>query len=126
MSYTKNDICAVIVSYNPTDVIINNIESLLPQVNKCVRVDNCSGNINRLVDTLKTKNYAVDFILLDDNYGISYALNRAHQYCVVHDYKLMLTMDQDTVLKNDAVSGIAQSYQCRRCKFGLNKLGSQN
>ena len=37
-----NRICAVIVSYNPDDSIISNVNSLIPQVDEVVIVDNGS------------------------------------------------------------------------------------
>lgn len=95
--FSKDDICAVIVTYNPNEILIENIKSLRNQVGQIVIIDNGSDD-----DTyIKTLNESV--IRLGKNYGIAYALNRGIEYCKESKKPLILTMDQDTVLDRDAV-----------------------
>ena len=99
--YCKEDICAVIVSFNPEKLIINNIRALQPQVSKCVVVDNGSKETG-VLETIK-QFHEVVIIELGENKGIAAALNVGLRYCASNGYKLILTMDQDTVLEEDAV-----------------------
>ena len=119
--YNKHDICAVIVSYNPSDIILSNIESLLSQVEKCVVVDNGSENIHKIVKDLKSKVFDVAVLPLEKNHGIAYALNRGYEYCINHEYRLMLTMDQDTVLDTHAVEKLLLALNSKKANaVGIN------
>jgi len=113
--YSIEDICAIIVSFNPNELLINNINALKPQVAKCVVVDNGSIETNVLGTVRQFGD--VHIIELGENKGIAAALNVGLRYCEANGYKLILTMDQDTILKERTVDellkpineGIAES-----------------
>lgn len=100
-SHTTKEVCAVIVSYNPESILEDNIKSLLPQVGRCLIVDNGSSVRTPLEEY--QKKYGVIVHYLQKNMGIAYALNVGLQYCVKNGFALMLSMDQDTVLNKNAV-----------------------
>ena len=97
----RRDICAVIVSYNPEPLLLENIEALLPQIHRCLVVDN--GSTEQTVLQEAKRKYGIDVIELGENKGIAFALNVGLEYCAQKGYPLVLTMDQDTVLFTNAV-----------------------
>lgn len=99
--FTSKDICAVIVSYNPELLLIENLKSLLPQIDSCVVVDNGSTKTD-VVKKVKEQ-FKIRVVELSVNKGIAYALNRGVEYCKAKGYALVLTMDQDTILDQNAV-----------------------
>ena len=100
-SYSIDDICAVIVTYNPDiDVLKKNIESLSKQVNHCLIVDNGS----QMDFEVDCQNNWITKLCLNENKGIAYALNEGLKYCTENGYKLLLSMDQDSILYEEAVN----------------------
>jgi rhamnosyltransferase len=100
---TKRDICAVMVSYNCDSSIVENIEALLDQVEQVLIVDN--GSNTRSLSIIKTQidNNRVEVIYNQKNMGIAFALNQGLNYAKNNNYKLLLTMDQDSTLCNHSV-----------------------
>lgn len=100
--FTKDNICAIIVSYNPTQIILDNINSLCPQVDYVLVIDNGSEKKEHL-ERIKEK-FNVNIMYLHENKGIAGALNKGIEWCALKGYLLVLTMDQDTILDDNAVS----------------------
>ena len=100
-TYSKNDVCAVIVTYNPDNTLKENIKALVPQVDQCLIVDNGSKNIKCIKSIIA--NLKIVLIELGTNMGIAYALNKGLDYCKKNHYPLILTMDQDTILDSHCV-----------------------
>lgn len=105
--YTGNDICAIIVTYNPGLILLQNLTALLPQVGYCVIIDNGSSK-KEVLETVKTDHKTL-LICMSENRGIAFALNRGAELCRQKGYPLMLTMDQDTVLASDAVKELLKA-----------------
>jgi len=101
---TKDDVCAVIVSFHPDELLLENLSALLPQVAGCVVVDNGSGK-SEVLDRVREQPYP-ELVELGENKGIGAALNVGLSYARDHGYGLLLTMDQDTVLEPDAVEAL--------------------
>ena len=99
--FSTKDICAVIVSFNPTELLAKNVASLCNQVGQILIVDNGSEH-TEVLDSI-SENQHLEKRCLGRNFGIAYALNKGLDYCEEKGYKLILTMDQDTILENDAV-----------------------
>lgn len=96
--YTVRDVCAVIISYNDILAIQNNIGSILQQSDRVLIIDNASDN--KCVSKLKEleESGSIEVIYDNKNRGIAFQLNRALEYCREKGYRLLLTMDQDTLL----------------------------
>lgn len=97
-------IAALIITYNPDPKkIIDVIDSLLPQVELILFVDNNSNNkliLNKCESTMaKTK-----VIYLEDNLGIAKATNIGFDYLIKNSFKYCLLSDQDTVYNKNYVS----------------------
>lgn len=118
-SYTKEDICAVIVSYNPDEIFLKNIEALTGRVASIIVVDNGSAETSYIVKA--KEKYKIDIMELHKNMGIAYALNKGLDLCTQNGYKLLLTMDQDTVLDACAVSELIKAMQLFKAQaVGIN------
>lgn len=90
-------IIAGIVLYNP-DIsrLKENIDSIYPQVDKLVFIENGSSNI----DYLQLLNQG-EVIVNDGNMGIAYALNQIMQFASDHNSEWVLTLDQDSVVPSN-------------------------
>lgn len=91
---------AGIVLYNPSlDRLGENIAAIVSQVDKIIFIDNST---NRSIDILNYINKFLDknnyvYINNNANLGIAKALNQIMEYAFDHQYKWVLTLDQDTV-----------------------------
>ncbi len=103
-NYSPEDICAVIVSYNPDQILENNIKTILQQGVKCVIVDN--GSTQTELQEKVSEAPDVTLIRFEENRGIAAALNKGLQFCIENSFLLMLTMDQDTVLSPGTIQAL--------------------
>lgn len=91
---------AGIVLYNPLiDRLEENIAAIADQVDKIIFIDN---SMNQTISVLKCINKCLEknnyvYINNNANLGIAKALNQIMQYAFDHQYKWVLTLDQDTV-----------------------------
>lgn len=117
--YSSKDICAVVVSFNPKEIIIKNVEALLPQIGKCVVIENGSTEKQFLKPLGNKETIVIKY--LETNTGIAHALNEGLDFCVKNGYKLMLTMDQDTILSSNCVDKLlAAMIKYKADSVGIN------
>jgi rhamnosyltransferase len=102
--FRKEDVLSVIITYNCNNLIHKNVNYLYNQVGHILIIDNNSNKLSKEIikELLERKN--VTIIFNKQNYGLSYALNQGLNFASQHNYKLILTMDQDTILLDDAVN----------------------
>jgi len=100
MNYTKKDIAATIILYNPTDDIFQNIDSFIQNVDILIVVDN-SETLNTTIKEKLLKHYKnLEYIYNGQNLGIATALNIACDKAIELKYSWILTMDQDSCFIN--------------------------
>ena len=87
---------AVIVAYNPTKSINNSINSFIDFVDKLFVIDNSDTNNEKIFNNGK-----IEYIPNYENKGIAFALNLAAKKSYELGYKWILTMDQDSIFKDD-------------------------
>jgi len=107
-----NDVVAISVSYNPKIRRFKKvIESVSNQVRKIIIVDNNSLNINKLCLLIKDLaiSHKLNIIKLNKNKGLAKALNVGMKE-VTHA-SFILTLDQDTVLRDGAVEYLLYEYK---------------
>lgn len=99
-------ICAGIVTYNPDEVRLReNIEAVLPQVEKIYIVDNASANRDGIKSLLRALPDArIDLISNAENTGIAHALNQLLAASAAGGYDWLLTLDQDSVVMDGLVA----------------------
>lgn len=97
-----NRILAGIVLYNPEkERLLENIQSIYPQVEKLVLINNNSLNYN-LISTIFPRNAVI--INNKQNLGIATALNQILQYALDNNYEWVITLDQDSVADKNIIA----------------------
>jgi rhamnosyltransferase len=105
-----SNVRAVVVTFNPDlPRLTQVVESLAPQVDGIVIVDNGSNNSDD-VRAVAQKTARVDFLGLPDNRGIGAALNVGSRHALLSNPDWILTMDQDTVVHVGGVDAILASF----------------
>lgn len=115
-------ICAVVVSYFPTDDLVEVVRALQNQVSKILIVDNGSGAAaNNVFSKLASSNVIV--IRSPENLGIAAALNVGLQWARENKFNWLLTLDQDSVCEPDMVNCLYTFYRAQaeneRCRIGI-------
>lgn len=106
-----NKVCSVIVSYNSPEELKKCIESCFNQVDKIVVVDNSTNSEAKEQIARIVCPDAVEFIINNQNLGLGSALNQGIMYSMEHNYEWTLLLDQDSVLLNDMVCKMINSYE---------------
>ena len=95
---------AGIVLFNPEIERLNeNIKEVSKQVDEIILVDNNSKNICQIEELIKLYS-KVNIIKNTTNYGIAKALNQIVKYAFEGKYEWVLTLDQDSVVKDGLVN----------------------
>jgi len=111
LSLLHNRVCAVIVSYNPPDALLDSLAAIRPQVTHLVLVDNGSAfdSVQMLEIARSTLNCEV--IRNGSNIGIAKALNRGISYARSRGSQHVLFFDQDSKVANsDYVASLLEAY----------------
>lgn len=108
MNYTKNDICAIVVLYNPSLSILKmNMEAMQKSVGKAYLVDNSDHELPPC-ELYGFENFT--YIPNHDNLGIAKALNIGVSRAADDGFKLAITMDQDSTFPEGFVSRALDYY----------------
>ena len=91
-------LAAVVVFYNPSDKNIKQLDKYLKSVDKIYVVDNSDDKAQRVESTDK-----IEYIKLNDNKGIAFALNEGARHAIKDKFKYLLTMDQDSKITSKIV-----------------------
>lgn len=110
-------LAGVIVFYNPNEDNVKKYLNYIDNVDKLYIVDNSSkDNKNIIID----KDNKVNYIPLNKNYGIAYALNKGAKTAIEEGYDWLLTMDQDSDLKDkDLKEMIKYVHENDTSKIGI-------
>lgn len=98
------DICAVIISFNGIDKILNTIDALVNQVGFIYIVDNGSDQI--ILEVIEKHTFLYDNVFLfkiNENMGIGKALNIGLHEAKKLNCKWLLTMDQDSISNENMI-----------------------
>jgi rhamnosyltransferase len=107
-----NQVCAVVVTYNATDELIDNIAAIRSQVSHLVIVDN--GSRLEGVDLVETSRarFNCEVILNSSNFGIAKAMNIGIGYAAAQGCKQAVFFDQDSIAGNRRyVPSLLDAYQ---------------
>lgn len=98
-------ILAGITLFKPdVERLMENINSIINQVDELICVDNGSDNINDIEHKIHSKYPEIKFIDNDSNLGIAKALNQMFEYAKKKGYEWVLTLDQDSVCPENIIS----------------------
>jgi rhamnosyltransferase len=109
---SRENTCAIVVSYNPESSIFEKILHLLDQVSRVVVIDNGSSKPDRdpLIKVTQQSD-RIHLILNEENIGQAKALNIGIKYAQEHKYCWLLTMDQDSLVAPDMLLNMSLAYQ---------------
>ena len=92
---------AIIVTYNPDDILIRSLEVLCAQFDLVVIIDNCSTNKSFIASLTSLYGDKLLINFLNENYGIAAALNIGIEICERYGNPWVLTLDQDSIVCKD-------------------------
>jgi rhamnosyltransferase len=105
------NICAVIVSFNPSEKIKSNIDLLASQVDEILIVDNHSNSTSRsFLDNLE-KRENISIFYNKENLGIAKALNIGICSGLERGYSWIATFDQDSSVTPEYMNTMLTAYQ---------------
>ena len=121
---SRNNICAIVVTYNPKGDFLGRVARIAEQVSCVVIVDNHSNS--QIVSMLKSMSSRqnISLILHDENLGVATALNRGVQWAKGHDYQWVVTFDQDTIVMEYMVKELLKAYHDFKQKDKVAVIGS--
>lgn len=100
-------IAAVVVLYEPTQNEIKNINTYINDIDILYVIDNSKkSNISSMPNSSK-----IQYIFNNENIGVSKALNLGAEKAIKDGYSWILTMDQDTVFKNNTITEMKKSIE---------------
>jgi rhamnosyltransferase len=101
----KKTIAAVIVTYNPSDTLVNNILSILKMADKAIIVDNNSNKISfDIIKKCKEKfDKQIETIFNTQNLGVAAALNQGITFALQNNYQWIITLDQDSLFIDNSI-----------------------
>jgi rhamnosyltransferase len=121
---TRENICAVIVTFHPDASFESRVERIRAQVARVIVVDNASSGAARtMLDRLAVSG-RVDRITLDDNVGIAAALNRGLVRGMDAGSSWALTLDQDSLAHEEMVKELVGVYWAYPFRARLGVLGA--
>lgn len=100
---SKCDVFGVMITYNPDSSVVNNLNALIKQVSYVMIIDNGSDKKNLIQMSDFINENKVKILINESNMGIAYALNQGLNEAISRNFKLMLTMDQDSNLLDGCV-----------------------
>lgn len=105
------NICAVIVTYNAGDKLIECVNSIKQQIDELIIVDN--GSSKDTIDILGLINlrYGIRIIYNGQNLGIAAALNTGVKHALDKGYEWILTLDHDSVASAGMVDTMLSGYE---------------
>lgn len=116
-------ICCVIITYNPDDFLFQLINTLEPQVDKIIVVDNnsSSNTIYKITQSVVGKN--IEFIQNSQNLGIATALNQGIIKAKKMGYEWVVTFDQDSIPSENIIQILSEVYFSYPDKSKIGAIG---
>jgi len=121
---SKENICAVVVTYFPDPGLRDRLDRTRPQVADIVIVDNASDEQSFKNVQAGLGSSGADVIRNSANLGIAAALNQGLQWAHSKGYQWVLLLDQDTVPALDLVPTLIRAFNDFPDKNQLAMLGS--
>lgn len=107
----SDSVCAIIVTYNPTAMLLENIAALRSQVSRLVIVDNGSDSASTTYIDDARRTYGCNVIANGHNLGIAAALNLGVRYAQSWNCEWVLLFDQDSTVIGTFVECMLRAYR---------------
>src|SRR5271170_6708788 len=112
---SRNQVCAVIVSFQPRAEDLGNLAKVRPQVEKLVVVDN--GSSAEKLRVLRRASQELNFDLIEngENLGIGAALNIGVRWAEANGSRWVALFDQDSTVTEDFIAQMLADFEhCAR------------
>jgi rhamnosyltransferase len=109
---TAQSVCGVIVTFHPSDQMLDAVTEVLAQVDGLVVVDNGS-NADEL-DLLRGSSQNLGFHLIEnkENLGIAEALNQGVRWSKSNNYPWVILFDQDSRITDGFITQMFAAWEC--------------
>jgi len=104
-------ICAVIVSFYPTEEIIENVNKLVDQVDKVVIIDNGSDLATKELFGKFECHSKISVVYIQENLGIAAALNIGVKKAQAEGHQWVATFDQDSQATVGMIETMLEAYE---------------
>lgn len=122
LSPSKDNIAAVIVTYNPDLGLANRLKRVISQVAYVIIVDNGSTSLQeKLYGILSPK---VEIIENSYNIGLASALNQGVRRAMELGFSWVLTLDQDSLIDHDMINCLLEIYHLYPFPERIGLIGS--
>ena len=118
MKLDKKDIAGVIILYNSSIDVVNNIATYIDQIQHLYVVDN-SIIYNAELIRLLHENPKIQYHSLDGNQGIAVALNWGAEQAIADGFTVLLTMDDDTSVPDRMILQMIDFWNCYSKPVGI-------
>lgn len=116
----KNNTISLIVAYNPDNILVKCVDSLIHQTKKIIIVDNTKKPyIKRMIT--KNKNIIIKENM--KNYGIGKALNIGFKIAEEIGCDWVLTMDQDSIVDKGTIKNIGDIFSKSKITDNVGIIG---
>lgn len=100
-------VCAVVVTYNRKELLLENIQALINQtfkIDKIIVIDNCSNDgTHEILEELCQKYTNVEFYTMTENVGGAGGFNEGLKIAYKTEYDYIWIMDDDTIPKENSL-----------------------
>jgi len=121
-----NSVCAIVVAWQSELALLDAvIQATLPQVDTLVLVDHGSQGVAFAQWIAKIQAHGVVCLPHLDNPGLGAGFNRGIEYAREHGYGFVLLLDQDSVIANDMVAALLDSYRELSARAPVAAVGPQ-
>lgn len=110
----NSKICAIVVLYNPDDIVIGNIQSYAKDIDWVYLYDNSEKINASVIDKLKMLPN-IEYIKKEENFGLPIAFNEIAEMARVQGYEWMITFDQDSIADTGMVGAMREYVNSRLC-----------
>jgi rhamnosyltransferase len=106
-----HSVCAVIVTYHPSEAMLEIVDKVLAQVQGLVVVDN--GSHDNELNSLRAKKQSLSFHLIEngENFGVAEALNRGVRWATNNGYSWVVLFDQDSELTEGFIKEMFAAWE---------------
>jgi rhamnosyltransferase len=126
MTFSTNNVCAVVVTYFPDSYLAQRLQRIAEQVDRIVLVDN--GTRGRALDTVERAARlpgVLDMIANTANLGIATALNQGVKKALDNHYPWIITFDQDSLPADQMVHKLLKFWETYPQRRDLMILGPE-
>lgn len=115
-------IAAIVILYNPNEIVIGNIQSYINSVERLYIIDNTEVPVTQITERLCELPNSV-YLHDHENLGIATRLNQASSMARNDGYDWLLTMDQDSSFKEDTLINYLKCVNTFKEKGTISMFG---